>query len=480
LPEVSLPYEDVETRLIVCGKEIVSGGRKHFLVYYIESDSAPFPFQYFEYKQDGDEAVYSVTDETLPDIGRNVPVDDGGGQIVTVNDEIEEVFIRTDKEPSPAKEQVEELLWENKFPDLKKKRWRKRDEGSSRKRPPERTPTVVQGHDVTGEVSTAPPGTTDSKVGPLSFIFDLDTDEGGEVTGDAPATEITPVDEPTGEVTPEIKPPRTSFHGEALRASERLFKQLVKHLGEIYPEKLRCEFMRVPKSGEAMKFGEALYSTFPTEWDDRPVAWSMVVRDEERRPRRLMAARGVCLGERYFYLLEIEPPERNEEKEREARRLRKEPAKPRTFTMLLVHSNRRRGFVGMTADDLRRVLVQCARNRGSWLKTGQLEQFGWYKFRHASKLEKAFVVRIVEYLMRAGLLPLEKAELAELTRRLNEVQIDEPSQANEQAQADEVPAPSEESGTEGSPQTSEASEGSQVESTAPDEPTRQDEDAREQ
>jgi hypothetical protein len=478
LPEVSLPYENVETRLVVCGKEIVSGGRKHFLVYYIESDGAPFPFQYFEYQQDGDDAVYSVTDETLPDIGRGVRVDDKSGQVVTVNDEVEEVFIRTDKEPSPAKEQVEELLWENKFPDLKKKRWRRRGEGGARKRPPQREPSFIQGHDPTGEVSTAPPGATGNKVGPLSFMFDFDTDEGREVTGDAPDTEEVPGDEPPRGEPPGVKPRHTTSHGKALRASQALFKQLVKLLGELYPEKLRCEFMRVPKSGEGMKFGEPLFSNFPTEWEGRCVGWSIVTRDGEMRPRRLMAARGVCLGEHYFYLLEIEPPERDEEKEREkereARRLGKKPPKPRTFTMLLVHSDKRRGFVGMTADELRRVLVTCAGNKGSWLQPGQLGRFGRRKFKHTSRLEKDFVGRIVNYLIEAGLLLLEKSEVAELNRRLNEVEIGEAEQSGEPAQSGDVPAGAEAVGGEDSPQTSEVGEIPQAESAEADESARRD------
>src|SRR5947209_18694481 len=115
--------------------------------------------------------------------------------------------------------------------------------------------------------------------------------------------------------------------------------------------------MRVRRSGEGLKFGEPVDSNFPTEWDGKPVGWSTVTRDGQKRPRRLMAARGVCLGEHYFYLLEIEPPERDEEKEREARRMGKKPWKPRTFTLLVVHSDRRRGFIGMTADELRQVLV---------------------------------------------------------------------------------------------------------------------------
>ncbi|HEX8633955.1 MAG TPA: hypothetical protein VF703_07360 [Pyrinomonadaceae bacterium] len=480
LPEVSLPYENVETRLVVCGKEIVSGGRKHFLVYYIESDSAPFPFQYFEYKQDGDEVIYSVTDETLPDIGRGVSVDDKGGQIITVNDEIEEIFIRTDKEPSPAKEQVEELMWENKFPDLKKKKWRRRDEGGSRKRPPQREPSFVQGHDMTAEKSTAPPGETDTKVGPLSFVYDFDSDDDSEVTREATGTEEVPPDEPPGEKTPEVRPRRTTFHGKAMRASYEMFEQLVNLLGRIYPEKLSCEIVQVPKSREMVRPARSL-SEFPTEWEGTPIDWTIVTRDGETRPRRLIAARGICLGEHYFYLLEIEPPERDEEKEPEARRQGKKPPKPRTYTMLLVHYNRRRGFAEMTADDLRKVLVTCAWNGGSWLKPGQLDQFGWYKFKHASRLERAFVARIIRYLSGSGLMPLEKAEAAELRRRLNEIKINEPaqsderSQGGEQAQAGDVPAGAEASGEEVSPRTSGTDEVPQIESVEADESSERDE-----
>jgi hypothetical protein len=479
VPEVGLPYENVEARLVVCGKEIISGDRKHFLVYYIERDRTPFPFDYFEFAQEGDRTIHVVTDQDLPDAGRGVRADDKDEQIVTVNDEVERVFIRTDKEPSPAKERVEEILWEDKFPDLREKTWRERDEGGSRKRPPRREPSYIQGHDEEEDVSTAPTGGSDNKVGGRSFIHEHDGDETPE-----PVPVEVPTDEPGDEETP-THPRHPAVRGKALRASYELFEQLVNLLGSIWPERLNCEIVQVLKRREAVRPVRSL-SEFPTEWEDTPVEWSVVTRDGVTRPRRLIAARGVCLGRHYFYMLEIEPPERDEEKELEALRLGQEPPKVRTYTMLLVHKNRLNGFAEMTTSDLRQVLVTCAWNEGSWLKAGQLEHFDRYKFKHASSLEKSFVRRILKYLKEAGLLPLKKAECAEMLQRLNGLQITEPSptdeasQANEHAQDGDVPLASEASSTEVSSPTSEAGEDTQGESAKPGEPAGRDEDVSEQ
>lgn len=434
VPEVRLPYVNKQTRLVVHGKEIVSGTHKYFLVYYIESDSAPFPFDYFEFGQDGSNEIHVVTDPNLPDAGRSVRVDgEEEEEVLTVNDEAEEFIIRTDKEPSATKEQVEELLWADKFPDLNKKNWRELDRSGSRTQPPRREPKFIQGHDDTEELSTAPRGSGVNKVTPLSLMFDFD----GE--GEENMEEI-PVDEPVEDGKPkEPKTRRTTDHGEALPASYELFKKLIAMLNEVLPEKMQCAFVRVPRTGEEKTFGRPLATLFPTEWQGQRLPWSMVTRGGQRRERHLAAARGVCHGDRYFYLMEIEPPELNTEKESEARCRGRKPRKPRTYTMLSINYSERQGFADISSESLREVLAYCARNKGSWLKKKQLEALGRYKFKHASKFEKAFVARIIEYLLEAGLLTLEKAEVAEVIQRLKLAKADEPSQAGEQAQNDKQP-----------------------------------------
>jgi hypothetical protein len=171
VPEVRLPYVNRQTRLVVHGKEIESGGERYFLVYYLTSDSAPFPFQEFDFRQDGSNEVHAGTNRDLPDAGRNVPVEEEE-EFVTVNDEAGGFVIRTDKEPSRSKEKVEELLWADKFPDLRKKKWHKQS-SSSRTLPPRREPIFIQGHDDIEELSTAPRREGENKVTPLSFISTL-------------------------------------------------------------------------------------------------------------------------------------------------------------------------------------------------------------------------------------------------------------------------------------------------------------------
>ncbi|MDT5059982.1 MAG: hypothetical protein QOH63_441 [Acidobacteriota bacterium] len=423
VPEARLPYVNQQTRLVVHGKEIESGTDRYFLVYYITSDSTPFPFEYFEFRQDGSDEVHTVTNQGLPDRGRNVRVEEEGG-FVTVNDEAEVFIIRTDKEPSPSKEKVEELLWADKFPDLKNKKWRKQNNGSSRTLPPRREPAFIQGHDDTGELSTAPRGSGENKVTPLTFMYDFDGEEDTENVTWAeakPDPEEVPVDGTDGEKPKETKPRRATDHSEALPASYELFKKLVSMLNEVLPAKLQCDFVRVPKTGEEKTFGQPLVTFFPTKWQfqplrgDQTLSWSIVTRDGKTRERRLAVARGVCQGEHYFYLMEIEPSEHGEQKEHKASRKRGKTLKPRGYTLLLIYDESQ-DFADMSSENLREVLAFCARNAGSWLKKKELKDFGRYKFKHASKFEKVFVSRIIEQLSEAGLLTLTKGEVTKWVR----------------------------------------------------------------
>jgi hypothetical protein len=233
----------------------------------------------------------------------------------------------------------------------------------------------------------------------------------------------------------EGKPRRTTNRGEALPASYDLFKKLVAMLNEVMAEKLRCDFVRVPKIGEDKTFGSPLVTCFPTKWKGRQLYWSTVTRDGKTRARYLAAARGVCHGERYFYLLEIEPPKRDIEKEREARHPGRKPRGPRTYTMLLIGDSEQ-NFADITAENLREVLALCAKNEGSWLKKGELKDFARKKFKHASRLEKVFVARIIEYLLEVNLLILEEREVKELLRSLRSVEASKLSQTEETLQGD--------------------------------------------
>jgi hypothetical protein len=439
VPEAMLPYIDGETKLVVHGRTIASGPERYFLVYYIESDSAPFPFQYFDYDQDGDEGTHVVTDQSLPDAGRSVRSGEQEQEeeedVVTVNDEVEELIIRTDKAPSPGKEQVKELLWQDKFPDLNNKNWRRRErEGGTRTQPPRHEPKFIQGHDDTEELSTAPPGSGGNKVTPLSFVFDFNTKAEEEVLEDVPDTGITPspekltVDETVEEKPKEVQPRHVAEREKALTASYKLFADLVELLDSVLPEKMRCEFVKIPVSGNVIERKRVL-SSFPIESDGQCLPWATVIRDDEVGPRHVVAARGICHGEHYFYLMEIEPPVHEGDKiEAEGRQYN-----PRTYTLLLIHYDGR-NFADMSAEDLRQVLVTCARNRGSWLKKGQFEDFGRYKFKHTSKSPQVFVTRIIEYLMAVKLLTLESGELAEVLQRLRASMDGEQSRVEQSAQ----------------------------------------------
>lgn len=427
VPEAYLPYVNQQTRLVVHGKVIESGKDRYFLVFYIESDSAVFPFNYFEFQQDGDDGLHVITDQNLPDAGRSVLEE--SEEVVTVNDEAEELIIRSDKEPSPDKEQVEELMCEDKFPDLNKKHWRQCDKVGSRRRPPRQEPIFIQGHDEIKEFSTAPDGSGGGKVAPISFMFDFEVAK--EVIERTPSIEDQ--DKIPSDKTKEKGSSHITEHGEALPASYDLFKQLIYLLDEVMPEKMRCEFVKIPKVGDEVEL-KRVRSEFPIELG----GWSVVTHDRETRARHVVAARGLCHGDRYFYLLEIEPPEKEQpdDKQQKTGRGRKHHKKIRTYTLLLVH-NGEPFFSDLRAINLRAVLAVCAKNKGSWLRRKQLEEFGRYKFKHTSKSGKVFVARIIEYLVKVGLLPLEKTEIAQLLQRLKSAKGKEPAPAEQTWQNNE-------------------------------------------
>jgi hypothetical protein len=433
VPEANLPYVNQETRLILCGKVIGSERERSFLTFYIESDSASFPFKFFEYQQEGDDSIHTFTDPNLPDAGRGV-LDEEKEEVVTINDEVEELIIRTDKEPSPNKEQVEELMCEDKFPDLKKKRWRERERGRSRKRPPRQEPIFIQGHDETVEFSTAPFGAGGSKVTSLSLIPDFGGDEEKvpEIVEVGLGTEEIPVETKTGEEPKEWKPRRSSERGKALRASYELFADLVTLLNRVLPDKVSCEFVKIPRTGNAVEVKRVI-SSFPTELKGNPLPWSTVAYDDEPRARRLVAARGVCHERHYFYLLEIEPPQegcREDEWRGDVQN------NVRRYTLLLIHLAGQ-GFSDMGAENLRKVLVTCAENRGAWLKDKQLGQFERKKFKHTSCNKIVFVGRILEYLWRAGLLILSDEEVAQYARKRKKLKADELPSTDERPQDNE-------------------------------------------
>lgn len=396
LPEATLPYINQQTRLIVHGKTIRSGAERYFLVYYIEKDYAPFPFDYFEYDRDNS-GTHVVEDESLPVSGWQKR--EQGEDVITVQSEIEEQIIRSDKEPSPIKDQVEEILLADKFPDLKKKDWQKRQKPCSHTRTGDKQVGFIQGHDDTEELSTAPAGHGNTKVTSLSISNDLHSGEGAKLVPVMEATSDT--ESPVPENTPQEPSPRqVNQHGKALPAlpaSYDLFSDLVHRLNLVKPGELSCEIVELAESGPAIS--HVALSSFPTKWKGKPLPWSKVFRGSEHRARYVLAARGRCHRSHYFYLLEIEPPESDEGS---------------TYTMLVLHSDDD-GFPDLEGEDLQKVLAHCAINRGSWLKDDELE-FGRRKIKHASKVRRRYVFRIVEFLIQAGLLRMERSELAALSK----------------------------------------------------------------
>jgi hypothetical protein len=476
MPEVVLPYVDMRTKLIVHGKTIRVGKSNHFLVFYIEKDYAQFPFEYFKYGRD-DGGIRIVEKRIVPGSGsrKKKEKDDA---LVTVQDEVEEQIIRSDKEPSPAKEQVEEILLSDKFPDLLNKRWDKQQRTGSRTQPNGKQVGFIQGHDDTEDFSTAPVGGGNSKVTPLSLIPEHESGEGVITDEPSPFDEGEP---PTDLLPPDSVPdrdePRPANRLRCIRASDRLFLSLVDRLNKVKPSALSCEMVELPEHGPLIR--EPYVSEFPTEWEDEQLPWSKVFRDGEWRARRVMVAEGCCHDDRYFYLLEIEPPESEEDD---------------TYTMLVVHSSDST-FSALEGEDLQEVLARCAINEGTWFKEKdekELQQhLGWRKLKHASKVYRRYVFRVVDYLYKAGMLRLTKAEHAWLDKqskvyrtrkasstgeaieeRVDESSEDEsdelvldrePSQVKETKEAAQTDESTETAGTSETVETSEASESPQTE-----------------
>lgn len=312
IPEVLPPFYGHST-MRLHGKLVKSGRYWHLLVFWIESCSAPFPFEQLWWARDNDGRKRGPDDPDRPEAWK----DTTKAVRHTPEDEADEPEVRSDAEPSLDREKTEVRLNSPRFTDLLNKEIEK-DEKLDNHYRSARPPKFVTEGQVEG-FGTADGTFGDTPLDRLEIFTDL---RGGE-----PA-----------------RAPRA--RRSKLPANLDTFMNVLNALK--HPPAVTYRLVPVPPE-EAMSNGNVSY--FPRWKGKRVIKWSFISYPERRR--EVIVAELNFHGH-YFYFLESErrPDVEGQTKER--------------YATLVLH---RPG--GVRIEDhqlLQRILLHGAKNGGVWVK----------------------------------------------------------------------------------------------------------------
>ncbi len=469
--EAFFPFENQETKLKVHGTYLQSRDRIYFLVLWIESCTAPFPYQKFDYWRDNPgnktaEGSEISRDATLPP--KLVPTEkpppgpddkfyDPDYTPFDVTEYIKtrhpkETTLQSEISPSVSRDELELISGaRNKFPDLKKKKWEKKTDNASREiiqvEDPELDQVFIGISEDTETGATGPKSGT-KPVTPVSFAEDFQDEANENTLADQPLFDI-PQDEdltyqpterkkseaedsktksnaeepdeaeqPSGEKTFETAEPTS---GEKLPEDEQINENLaalerfpiVQGICRVMPEvepSLTASIVEITRDGE--KVYRETPSRFPTYWKHR----ANPVQDYEEKPIYEALAYIIEIkstDDRFAYLFNIEPlvnAAGNTERE---------------YRMFLCFDKEL--FKEFAKSALLRVLAIGEESDGNWLpKDNNNAKVGRHRFNHNADSDAQYAMRIAGVLKKAKMLIKPKSEAKPVTPEQSETmtQID--------------------------------------------------------
>jgi hypothetical protein len=348
IPEVLPPFFG-QTRMRLHGKLMKSGSNWHLLVFWIESCSAPFPFERLRWRRDNDGGKKGPNDLDLPEAWaknvKSVRDTSGGGE--------EEPEVSSDDEPSLDRERTDVNLASSRFLDLLGKDIRKDDKLEQHYRAA-RPPKFVPQGKVEG-FGTADGQYHDTPLDRLEISYDL--------LGHDPSTR--------GPRAPQTRLP----------AQLNTFLEALEQLRQT-SDVTCCNVLPVPPD-ELAKQNKNI-SFFPQRLRDRVLKWSFI---EYPHQRRQVIVAEVCYRGSWFYLFESE------------RRPELPGKKKERFVTLIVH--RPQEGVGLSNHQmLRPILLHCAENNGVWLHDWPWPDLLHRGFHHKSGTVARFAGRFIEYMQK--------------------------------------------------------------------------------
>lgn len=329
IPETYPPFEGL-TNLKVIGKKILSGSSEtdkkwRFLVFCINSCSAPFPFKDLTATRDNDATKPQFSDNIRkPSTWKSKKKKNMGP------DDEEEV---TDNESADQNEEMNDvLLTKNRFSCLIGKKLKKVEKLYSEYKHDPTILNLIKSDNK--KFSTGDTTYSDTQVSPLDFSID---DTNMEYPG-----------------------------SEREKAMDASFENFIDGLN-VLTTKGDISYKIIPGSYKSVstKYGPA--SLFPHYYISKPLPFSYLgYRGVEKRvPRKVLIAE-ITFGKYYFYLMEIQHM-------------------PNDKFMTLFSYNHY--FSQFKLYDLRIILLHCAKNSGKWFKEGEIPNIIRDAFKHPTSPE---------------------------------------------------------------------------------------------
>jgi hypothetical protein len=345
IPEVLPPFVG-QTTMRLHGKLVKSGPNWHLLVFWIESCSAPFPFERLRWARDNDGRKAAPHDPDLPEAWpketRSVKHPPASGA--------EAPEIRSDDEPSLDRERTEIKLTSPRFTDLLGKDIQKEEKLEQYYRAA-RPPRFGTRGEIEG-FGTADGQYRDTPLDRLEISHDLQGNEPPAHRPRAPRTRL----------------PR--FLSSFLEALEILKNT---------PGVTCCRVIPVPPD-ELTRLNKDI-SFFPQRIGKRVLKWSYIEYPEKRRQ---VVVAEVCFHDYWFYFLESE------------RRPDVEGSRRERYVTLVVHQPLGLRFRGHEL--LERILLRCAQNDGVWLRKWPWTNLLHERFTHQPGTVERFAGGFVDYM----------------------------------------------------------------------------------
>lgn len=418
LPEAKFPFRNQSTDMVVHGTYLQSGSRVYFLVFYIESCSAKFPFADVEFwrtnpgnanapetKRDiTQSATVPVADEqgTITEGNSDGGQNAAGGSIRTVRN-TDTIEAQSQDIPSAIRRNIDLLLKEDeRFLDLRNHEIvpRKPKSEDETERPVnEIRPSIISDGDDGAEtagtaVRSGTNPVTSFTVTPADILPD-DPDEMDDVVEDniydknAESPDLSPFifdedveieEEFDNDFGDDFPVPRRTSNGKSLPIDIDVFRGILGWIGKLEP-KWQVRMIEVPASGSSFKTKTA--SPFPSNWNKPAKRPSFL-------PSELFIAEIKGINSHYAYLLDIEAT------------FSDSGNSSRSFLMFLClekPSNKR-----LLAGTLRYVLRQYEKEEGIWLPptkagdndTKKSQYLYRTTFKHTRKTEKDYAEAIIK------------------------------------------------------------------------------------
>jgi hypothetical protein len=347
IPEVLPPFLG-QTRMRLHGKLINSGPNWHLLVFWIESCSAPFPFERLRWKRDNDGRKKGPTDPDLPEAWPKNVKPSGHSS----SDEEDEPEVSSDDEPSLDRERTDVKLASTRFPDLLGKDIQKDVKLEQNYRAAGKPKFVPQ--DEAEGFGTADGQYHDTPLDRLEISHDL---QGGE-------------------------PPARGTRASQIRLPAQLttFLKALEQLQQT-PGMTCCNVLPVPPD-DLTKQNKNI-SFFPQRLGKRMLKWSFI---EYPQQRRQVIVAEVCYRGSWFYLFESErrPDTLGKTKER--------------FVTLIVHWPQEARLKDQQMPQ--RILLHCAKKNGVWLNKWPWTNLLCKRFHHQPGTVAVFAGRFIKYMQK--------------------------------------------------------------------------------